>query len=456
MAARPDPGTSTDPTHAGARRVAIVMHGFSGGGMERSMLRVAEAFLARGLAVDFVVGQAKGELLQDVPADARIVELAKCPVSRARPGGLAADPRAFALLLRPKSMMGMLKPLVRRLPSLVAHLRQSRPDAILAAEPRYNVIAVWGRQLSGLDSRLVISERIQVSHHARFGGPWGEKGLHDLLRRAYLKADAIVAVSDGVADDLAAHANIPRARISTVYNPVVGPDLAAKAQLRPDHPWFAPGEPPVILAAGRLDPQKDFATLIRAFAELRARRPARLMILGAANPRNLAYAEELRALPATLRIAHDVALPGFVDNPFAFMALASVFVLSSLYEGLPGVLIQAMACGCPVVSTDCPSGPREILADGRFGPLVPVGDVSALAREIENLLDDPPAAEGLRARARLFSLRRAADHYLKLLFPASLSEAASDQVARRLHHLRCVPDYPENSQVASHATRLPF
>jgi glycosyltransferase involved in cell wall biosynthesis len=405
-------------TSQGARRVAIVMHGFSGGGMERSMLRLAEAFLARGLAVDFVVGEAKGELLQDVPAKARVVELAKRPVLRARPHGLAADPRAFALLLRPKSMMGMLKPLVRRLPSLVGYLRETRPDAILAAEPRYNVIAVWGRQLSGLDSRVVISERIQVSRHATFGGPWGEQGLRDLLRRAYLGADAIVAVSDGVADDLAAHANIPRARISTVYNPVVGPDLVAKAQLRPDHPWFAPGEPPVILAAGRLDPQKDFATLIRAFAELRARRPARLMILGAANPRTPACAEELRALPGALGITADVALPGFVDNPFAFMAHAAVFVLSSLYEGLPGVLIQALACGCPVVSTDCPSGPLEILDGGRFGPLVPVGNVAALARAIEQVLDHPPAAEKLRARADLFTVQRAVDHYLKLLFHA--------------------------------------
>ena len=395
------------------------------------MLRLAEAFLGRGLAVDFVVGQAKGDLLADVPAGARIIELAKRPVLQARPHGLLADPRAFALMLRPKSMMGMLKPLVRRLPSLTAYLRASRPDAILAAEPRYNVIAVWGRHLCGLDSRVVISERIQVSRHATFGGPWGEPGLRDLLRRAYLGADAIVAVSNGVADDLAVHADIPRARINTVYNPVVGPDLGAKAQERLDHPWFAPGEPPVILAAGRLDPQKDFPTLIRAFAQVRQGRPARLMILGAANPANRAHAEALRALPATLGVEPDVALPGFVENPFAYMARATVFVLSSLYEGLPGVLIQALACGCPVVSTDCPSGPAEVLDGGRFGPLVPAADVAALARAIEHVLDHPPSAESLRARAALFSVDRAADHYLKLLFPASRlpAKAVPDQVA---------------------------
>jgi glycosyltransferase involved in cell wall biosynthesis len=346
------------------------------------------------------------------------VELAKVPVFRARGDGLAADPRAWGLLLRPKSRMSMLKPLVRRLPSLVDYLRKTRPDAILAAEPRYNVIAVWGRRLSGLDSRVVISERIQVSSHAAFDGPWGEQRLNGLLRRAYLGADAIVTVSDGVADDLAAHADIPRDRITTVYNPVVGPDLSAKAKDPLDHPWFAPGAPPVILAAGRLDPQKDFCTLIRAFAQVRAKRPARLMILGAASLAKPAHAGELKALAATRSIAGDVDMPGFVANPFAFMARASVFVLSSRYEGLPGALIQALACGCPVVSTDCPSGPAEILENGRFGPLVPVGDDTALSQAIEAVLDQPPISAYLQARAKRFSVQQATDHYLELLLPA--------------------------------------
>jgi glycosyltransferase involved in cell wall biosynthesis len=181
------------------------------------------------------------------------------------------------------------------------------------------------------------------------------------------------------------------------------------------------------------------------------------MILGAANPANLGFAEELRALPAALGVEADVVLPGFVENPFAIMAHAAVFVLSSLYEGLPGVLIQALACGCPVVSTDCPSGPREVLDGGRFGPLVPVGVAAALARAIEQVLDDPPPAESLRARAELFSVERSADHHLELLFPPPrpLPEAAPDQIARSSRHPRRVPDSPENPQVASHAARPP-
>jgi len=405
-------------TREHTRRIAIVMHGFSGGGMESSMLRLAEGFLGRGLAVDFVVAEAAGELRHGVPAGARVIELAKVAVLRARPYGLIADRPAWPLLLLPKSRMGMLKPLVRRLPSLVRYLRRARPDAVLAAEPRYNVIVQWGRKLSGSASRVVISERIQVSQHAASGNPWGEPRLRPLLRRAYLAVDGIVAVSDGVADDLTRHAAIARERITTVYNPVVGPDLLVKAQEPLDDPWFAAGAPPVILAAGRLDPQKDFTTLIRAFATLRAKRPARLVILGAVSRLNPGHAEELSALAETLGVGDDVAMPGFADNPFAFMARAAVFVLSSRYEGLPGALIQALACGCPVVSTDCPSGPSEILEHGRFGPLVPVCDDASLAQAIEAVLDHPPPVETLQARAGHFSVHRAVDQYIELLLPA--------------------------------------
>ena len=359
------------------------------------MLRLAEGMIARGVAVDFVVGRTEGELLGEVPQGARIVPLTKAPVfwAPARARVLVAQPSAWRFMLKPRHRLKVIKPLLRWMPCVTHYLRRARPDAVLAAEPRYNLLAVWGRRLSGLDGRVLVSERIQVSRHAAGEGWWVDASLRDVLRSAYLKADAIVTVSDGVADDLATHAGIPRARITTVYNPVVGPDLLAKAEQPPDHPWLAAGEPPVILAAGRLHPQKDFPTLIRAFALVRAKRAARLVILGASSPTEPAYAAGLKALAGERGVADDVAMIGFVDNPFAFMARASVFALSSLYEGLPGVLIQALACGCPVVSTDCPSGPREILDHGRFGPLVPVGDEAALARAIEAMLDDPPPAE---------------------------------------------------------------
>jgi glycosyltransferase involved in cell wall biosynthesis len=407
-------------TQGGARRVAIVMHGFSGGGRERSMLQLGDGLIGRGVAVDFVVGQATGELLGEVPQAARIVALTRTPVfwAQARARVMVAQPEAWRLMLRPRHKLKALKPLLRWMPCMIDYIRRTRPDAVLAAEPWYNLLVVWSRRLSRSGSRVLVSERTIVSQHAKGGGPWSNRLLHDLLRCAYLQADAIVTVSDGAADDLADYAGLPRARVATIYNPVVGPDLDRKAREPLDHPWFASAGPPVILAAGRLGPEKDFATLIRAFARVRARRPARLIILGADSLTAPEHSVELRALPDALGIADDVMMPGFVPNPLAFMARASVFVLSSLYEGLPGVVIQALACGCPVVATSCAGGLREILDGGRFGALVPVGDDAALARAIEDVLDEPPAAERLRARAGLFAVERAVDSYLKLLLPA--------------------------------------
>ncbi len=385
------------------------------------MLRLADGLKARGLAVDLVVGQAKGELLAEVSGTAPIVELNKLPLWRGIALGLIADSATRGLVLGLD--FKLLKRLVRRLPRLVSYLHAAQPDAVLAAEPRYNAMAVWARQLSGSRARLVISERNQPSIAAAFEGAWGEPRLRSLLRAAYLKADAIVAVSDGVAADLARHADIPANRITTIYNPVVAPDLLVKARQPLDHPWFAAGQPPVILGVGRLHPQKDFATLLRAFSKIRTARRARLVILGATSTMRREYADELTGLVGNLGIAQDVAMPGFADNPFAFMARAALFVLSSRYEGLPGVLIQALACGCPVVSTDCPSGPGEILDHGRFGPLVPIGDDDALARAIEATLDNPPPAHLLMERAQLFTVERAATRYIELLFGADQATA---------------------------------
>jgi glycosyltransferase involved in cell wall biosynthesis len=237
------------------------------------------------------------------------------------------------------------------------------------------------------------------------------------LRYGYLTADAIVAVSNGVADDLATTAKIPRQRISTIYNPVVGPDILDLAEEPLDHPWFDRDAPPVILAAGRISPQKDYSTLIRAFSRVHAKRKVRLIILGAEGHGCADYVQEVRSLASQHPIAEDVLFAGFVANPFAYMARASLFVLSSAYEGLPGVLIQALACGCPVVSTDCPSGPMEILDGGRYGALVPVGNETAMAEAIATTLDNPIDAAVLKARADYFSIDQAIDGYLRLLLP---------------------------------------
>ena len=196
-----------------------------------------------------------------------------------------------------------------------------------------------------------------------------------------------------------------------VYNPVVTEEMERKAREPVEHLWIGGAGPPVFLAAGRLDEQKDFPTLLAAFARLLAWRPARLIVLGKGKQKPY-----LLSLARRLGVAEHVDFPGFVNNPYAFMARASMFVLCSRSEALSGVLIEAMACGCPVVSTDCPHGPREILEDGKHGPLVPVGDAEALAAAMARTLDAPPRPEALRKRASFFNVEHGIDRYEELLF----------------------------------------
>ena len=202
-----------------------------------------------------------------------------------------------------------------------------------------------------------------------------------------------------------------------MYNPTVTPEILEKAREPVDHPWFAPGEPPVILGVGRYHPNKDFPTLIRAFAKVRAGRPARLVILGDAAPgkKRDKYLADIQALVAELGIGDDIDFPGFTINPYRYMSRAALFVLSSLREGFPNVLVEAMACGCPVVATDCPHGPPEILDNGTYGRIVPMRAVDAMAEAIARTLDVPISAERLKARASEFTAERAVERYERIL-----------------------------------------
>jgi glycosyltransferase involved in cell wall biosynthesis len=233
--------------------------------------------------------------------------------------------------------------------------------------------------------------------------------IPSLARWCYPWADEIVAVSEGAARDLARLTGLSPERIRVLPNPIVTPELTAMAGGPLGHPWFAPGQPPVILAVGRLAKQKDLPTLISAFASVREQRPARLMILGEGPER-----ARLESLVESVGARDDVALPGFVANPFPYMAKAGVFVLSSAWEGMPGVLIQALACGATVVASDCESGPRELLQGGRFGRLVPVGNVPALAAAIMSTLDRPPHY-ALHEAISPYTREAAVEQYLHVL-----------------------------------------
>lgn len=417
-------------------RIALAFHGFAGGGLELSMLRLASGLKSSGCVVDFVVKQRSGEFADRLPAGMTVHEIGISPTDTApRNNGkgrrkakklwrnmLLRAQLASTNLLDLRLLLGRdmkaLDPLdfPQVFPGLVRYLRRHRPDAVLAAEPHFNAMAALARRVAGTKNRVVVSDWIQPSLHIQGQGLWKNADLNGLLRRAYKSADAIVAISDGVAEDLSERSGISRAHMTTIYNPVVEPELLELAQEPIDHPWFAEDQPPVILGVGRLHPQKDFPTLIAAFKRLREKRPARLVILGEGGPDpGQSRREEIEQLARRLGIADEVSMPGFTSNPFAFMSKADVFVLSSAYEGLGNVLIEAMACGCTVVSTDCPSGPREILEDGRYGPLVRVGDIEGLAEAIGRVLDQPTDKDELKSRANMFTVERATRKYLDLL-----------------------------------------
>ncbi|NEX16252.1 MAG: glycosyl transferase [Halochromatium sp.] len=312
------------------------------------------------------------------------------------------------------------------------YLAQRAPRALLAAGHRANLLAA--RQAGG-DCRILLSVHNALTPGLRRLNPLRRWGRRQALRRWYPRADAIICVSQGVAEDVAHLVPRARDRIHTRYNPISSAETEPKAPL---HPWLIDPATPVILGVGRLTTQKGFATLIRAFAQLGQQasqqasqqagqqleqqtrqtsgqsslQPPRLLILGEGPER-----AALQALAVQLGVAERVALPGFVPNPKAQMAAASVFVLSSVWEGFGNVLVEAMGVGTPVVATDCPSGPREILVAGRYGPLVPIEDVQALAAAIERQLAAPTSALQLQARAADFAPERVAASYLELLLP---------------------------------------
>lgn len=389
-------------------RLALFIATLRGSGAERSTVNLANALAERGHLVDLVLGIGGGPFLKLVKPEVRVVHLgAKTPLGALRIA--PRRPRDFAALVPLLASLDAPRTL-GAIPRLAAYLRRERPRALLSALDHGNVAAIIARDLAEVGTRVVISQRNHFTADLDNAKRPRVSRLGPVIGRFYPRADAIAAVSRGVADDLADELSMPRDRVVAVYNAVAGPELTAQAEAPLNHPWFADGAPPVVLGVGKLKPQKDFPTLIRAFATLRKERPARLLILGEGPDR-----EALEALTRELGIAGDTALPGFADNPFAYMARADVFALSSRFEGLPGVLIQAIASGCPVVSADCPSGPREILEDGLHGRLVPVSDPAALARAISDTLDAPPNREALKRRGDFFSADRAVDGYLDLL-----------------------------------------
>ena len=293
---------------------------------------------------------------------------------------------------------------------LVRYLRRSRPQALLCDKDRVNRIALWARHIARVPTRVVPRIGTTVSVQLATRSPWVRWWQLLSMRRFYPWADAVIFPSQGAASDFAALTGFPPKRLHVIPNAVVDSELNRLSQEAPEQPWLAAEGPPLILGVGELCARKDFATLIRAFARVRARRPCRAMILGEGRERR-----NLEGLAQTLGVGEQVALLGFVTNPYAYMARADLLVLSSTREGFGNVLAEALALGVPVVSTDCPSGPREILRGGEIGPLVPVGDYEALARAIEETLEHPPDPAVLKEEAARYKVSTSARRYLEVL-----------------------------------------
>ncbi len=363
-------------------RLAILLPGLGSGGAERVMLNLAHGLVERGQQVDLLLVRAEGSFLPLLDRRVHLVDL------NAR--------RALSAL-----------------PALVRYLRRERPGALLSNLTYLNLLAVPARRLASGRTRLVLVEHNDLGRAAAQGVRRWERLFPLAVRLLYPHADRVVAVSQGVADGLVALAGLRRERIEVIYNPIVTPVLEQQAAAGLDHPWFAAGQPPVILAVGRLTAAKDYPTLLRAFARLRARRAARLFILGEGELR-----DELQSLAASLNLSAEVQWAGFDPNPYRYIKRSAVLVLSSAWEGFGNVLVEALACGTQVVATDCPGGPAEILARGAYGRLAPVGDEASLAQAMEAALDEPLSPESLRRRAQDFSVEAALARYLPLLLGA--------------------------------------
>lgn len=345
--------------------VAVFVPSLRGGGAERVMVNLCGGLAAAGVSTHLITAEAGGALSRAVPPGVELVELGSRRTATSLSG-------------------------------LTRHLRRSRPRAVLGAMAHANLVAALASKLAGLDARIVLTEHVAMSPFLRHA-PLKYRVVASLRRWGYQMADEIVAVAEGTRTDLIERAGIPGERVRVIPNAVLDPRFDARAAEAVEHRWLVPGEPPLILAVGRLKKQKNFLLLIEAFARLRRRRSAHLLILG--------EGEERARLEAAVRLHgldRDVEMPGFVSNPPAFMARASLLALSSSWEGLPTVVVEALAVGCPVVATDCPSGPREILGSGRWGRLVPMDDAEAFARAMQETLEAEILRDELRARARTY------------------------------------------------------
>ena len=393
--------------------IAMLIPNLRGGGAERITLRIAGGLVKLGHSVDIVLFEPAFDFNSDIPENARLMVLCGRDVVQASSNvprnAHWRDERApLTLLARLAALVGSnrlrLLMLHRKVAAyvlrLISYIERERPDIIFANLPRMEYAALLAARTLSLPPPQIVP----VVHSV-----FGQNSRQSRRRRLLFPAVThVVAVSHGVAENICDTLGIAKNRVTTIQNPAYSPRIARLAELRPDHHWFADAGPPIILGVGRLVPDKDFLTLLEAFQLTRTQQMCRLLILGEGRLRGT-----LEKRVRKLGISDDVSMPGWAENPYAFMSRVSLFVLSSRREGFPTVLVEALACGCPSVSTDCPAGPSEILEAPEL--LAPVGDPKALANVMLLALSRPRNSMALRAKAEQFSVKRAAQEYDKLI-----------------------------------------
>ncbi|MBD1855884.1 MULTISPECIES: glycosyltransferase [Leptolyngbya] len=363
-------------------RIAILLAGNKMTGDTRVIFNLAEGLIARGFEIDLLLASSAQFVLSDLSKQVNVIDL-QTPVTA-----------------RTSSMIKLLFPLLH-------YLRRVQPKTLISNLCFANAIMTLSKFLTFPAPKLVLVEHLALSTDEHDGEPHS-KLLPLLIRVLYPHADAVISVSQQIGAELRSKYNLTN--VLAIANAVVNSRLTEQAQSDLDHPWFASDEIPVFLGAGRFAAQKDFTTLIRAFSILRQEMPARLVILG-----DGALRSQLEAQIQSLGLQADVELPGFVYNPYQYMSRATAFVLSSRWEALPTVLIEAMACGCQVIATQCRSGVDEILSGGEFGQIVPIADPVAMAAAMKNSIQHPISPRLLKFRADDFSIEQAVDRYLEVI-----------------------------------------
>lgn len=401
-------------TASSSMRLAFYLPDLAGGGAERLTLILCQALVAAGHSVELIVDRFEGDNVARVPAGLDVTELL-CRGHRrhllneaVRQPGALAGLSAFSRASR-KPYFAASRTL-----SLAAHLRARRPQVLISALGYAPFIAYYARQIAGLampiihvehntPSRAFLADDLALRRLVRLNQ------TKQLARDIYPRIDAVVGVSDGVADDTAEFAQIERRRVHTIYNPIPVDEIRQASRQTVDHAWVGQTSRPLLITAGRLVAQKNFPLLLEALARLSGPNSPRLIVLGEGPLR-----DRLARRIVELELSDRVDLYGWCAQPYGFFARADLFVQSSDREGLSTVLIEALACGCPIVATDCQSGPREILDHGQYGHIVPMHDAEALADAISQQIMTATDSQRQVARARHFSVERSTQAYVDL------------------------------------------